>query len=57
VSTAWPPHLGIASHNKGKVAEFEELLAPLGGETVSAIELGLTEPDETGDSFTANAIL
>jgi XTP/dITP diphosphohydrolase len=49
--------LVIASHNKGKVAEFRDLLAPLGVALVSAGELGLPEPEETGDSFIANAKL
>ena len=57
MSAAWPSRLVVASHNKGKIAEIEELLAPLGGEVVSAAELGLAEPEETGDSFTANALL
>jgi XTP/dITP diphosphohydrolase len=47
--------LVIATHNPGKLAEMRELLAPHGVEAVSAGELGLGEPDETGDSFTANA--
>ena len=34
---------------------MRELLAPHGVEAVSAGELGLGEPDETGDSFRANA--
>lgn len=45
----------IATHNPGKLAEMRELLAPHGVEAVSAGELGLDEPDETGDSFRANA--
>lgn len=45
----------IATHNAGKLAEMRELLAPHGVEAVSAGELGLDEPDETGDSFQANA--
>jgi XTP/dITP diphosphohydrolase len=49
--------LVIATHNKGKVAEIAELLAPYAGDFVSAGELGLPEPEETGDSFAANAIL
>jgi XTP/dITP diphosphohydrolase len=57
VSTAWPLRLVIASHNKGKVAEIEELLAPHGVAVTSAAELGVDEPEETGDSFTANARL
>jgi XTP/dITP diphosphohydrolase len=47
--------LVIATHNPGKLAEMRELLAPHGIEAVSAGELGLIEPDETGDSFRANA--
>jgi XTP/dITP diphosphohydrolase len=47
----------IASHNQGKVREIGELLAPLGLEVVSAAALNLPEPEETGDSFHANAAL
>jgi len=47
--------LVIATHNKGKLAEMRELLAPYGIEAVSAGELGLGEPDETGTTFRDNA--
>src|ERR1700712_6133112 len=47
--------LVIATHNPGKLAEMRELLAPHGIEAVSAGELGLSEPEETGDTFRANA--
>ncbi|QBR70947.1 non-canonical purine NTP pyrophosphatase, RdgB/HAM1 family [Beijerinckiaceae bacterium] len=47
--------LVIATHNAGKLAEMRELLVPYGITTVSAGELGLPEPEETGDSFIANA--
>lgn len=47
--------LVIATHNPGKLAEMRELLAPYGIAAVSAGELGLGEPDETGDTFKANA--
>ncbi|MGA7806484.1 non-canonical purine NTP pyrophosphatase [Bradyrhizobium sp.] len=47
--------LVIATHNPGKLAEMRELLAPYGIEAVSAGELGLAEPEETGTSFAANA--
>jgi XTP/dITP diphosphohydrolase len=47
--------LVIATHNPGKLAEMRELLAPHGIEAVSAGDLGLAEPDETGDNFAANA--
>ncbi|MBV8927343.1 MAG: RdgB/HAM1 family non-canonical purine NTP pyrophosphatase [Bradyrhizobium sp.] len=47
--------LVIATHNPGKLAEMRELLAPYGIEAVSAGELGLGEPEETGKTFEANA--
>lgn len=47
----------IASHNQGKVREIAELLAPYASTFRSAGELGLPEPEETGDSFIANAEL
>jgi XTP/dITP diphosphohydrolase len=45
----------IATHNPGKLTEMRELLAPYGIEAVSAGELGLGEPEETGKTFEANA--
>jgi XTP/dITP diphosphohydrolase len=47
----------IASHNAGKVREIAALLAPLKIEVISAAALQLAEPEETGDSFHANAAL
>src|ERR1700720_3068118 len=47
--------LVIATHNPGKLVEMRELLAPYGVEAVSAGELGLGEPEETGTSFGENA--
>jgi len=49
--------LVIATHNPGKLAEMKELLAPYGIEAVSAGELGLAEPDETGNDFRSNAAI
>lgn len=49
--------LVIASHNPGKVREIEALLAQFAVDTVSAGVLGIPEPEETGDSFEANAAL
>jgi XTP/dITP diphosphohydrolase len=49
--------LVIATHNPGKLAEMKELLAPHGIEVVSAGELGLPEPDETGNDFRSNAAI
>lgn len=45
----------IATHNPGKLLEMRDLLAPYGVEVVSADELGLPEPEETGTSFAENA--
>jgi XTP/dITP diphosphohydrolase len=47
--------LVIATHNPGKLAEMRDLLAVYGVEAISAGELGLPEPDETGVTFRANA--
>jgi XTP/dITP diphosphohydrolase len=47
--------LVIATHNPGKLTEMRELLAPYGIEAVSAGDLGLDEPQETGKTFEANA--
>ena len=49
--------LVIATHNKGKLAEMGELLARYGVAAVSAEELDLPEPEETGTTFSANARL
>lgn len=45
----------IASHNSGKVRELAELLAP--HPTIGAADLGLPEPEETGESFAENAAI
>ena len=52
-----PGRLVIASHNPGKVREIAALLGPHGVEPVSAAELDLPEPEETGTTFVANAEL
>jgi XTP/dITP diphosphohydrolase len=49
--------LVVASHNKGKVREILDLLAPYGITVKGAGELGLPEPEETGTTFAENAIL
>jgi XTP/dITP diphosphohydrolase len=49
--------LVIATHNRGKLVEIEDLLRPLGVAVAGAGALGLAEPEETGDSFEANAAL
>jgi XTP/dITP diphosphohydrolase len=49
--------LVIASHNEGKVHEIAGLLAPFGINLVSAGNLSLPEPEETGQTFASNAKL
>lgn len=49
--------LVIATHNPGKLKEFRVLLGPVAIDLVSAGELGVPEPEETGDSFETNARL
>lgn len=49
--------LVIASHNQGKIRELRDLLQPLGYELLTAGDLDLPEPEETGLTFEANAEL
>lgn len=49
--------LVIATHNPGKLTEMRDLLGAYGVEAVSAGELSLPEPEETGTTFAANARL
>lgn len=51
------PKIVVASHNPGKLREIGELLAPHRVETISAGDLGLPEPEETGVTFAENAAL
>jgi len=56
-SSAGNAGLVIATHNKGKLKEFAGLLAPYFDNIVSASDLSLPEPEETGATFTENALL
>ncbi|HKT86096.1 MAG TPA: RdgB/HAM1 family non-canonical purine NTP pyrophosphatase [Novosphingobium sp.] len=49
--------LVIATHNAGKLKEIGALLAPHGIECLSAGQLGLPEPEETGKTFAENALI
>ena len=49
--------LVLATHNQGKYRENAALLAPYGLEVLSAGDLGLPEPEETGLTFEENAVL
>ena len=52
-----PGKLVLASHNKGKLVEINDMLAPHGFEVLSAGDLDLPEPVEDGDTFEANAAI
>src|SRR5689334_253734 len=48
----------VATHNKGKIKEYQELLANLPIEFVGLDDVGITDDiEETGTTFAANAIL
>lgn len=49
--------LVLATHNPAKVHEIGDLLRPLRIDVVSAAELNLHEPEETGSTFAENAAL
>ncbi len=49
--------LVLASGNKGKAREFEQMLEPLGYKIVLQKDLGVIEPEETGRSFIENALI
>lgn len=49
--------LVIASHNPGKLREIADLLAAYVEHFPSAASFGLSDPEETGESFRANAEL
>ena len=52
-----PGRLLAATHNAGKVTELKALFEPHGFDVVSAIDLGLDEPEETETTFAGNALL
>jgi XTP/dITP diphosphohydrolase len=52
------PKLLIASHNPGKIREFDAIFNHLTVEYLTLNDVGITEPiPETGDSYAANALL
>lgn len=51
------PKLVIASGNAGKLAEFEQMLAPRGFDVVAQAEFGVRPPPETGRTFVENALI
>lgn len=49
--------LVVATHNAGKVAELRRILADPDVELLDADDVGLSDVEETGTTFTANALL
>lgn len=47
----------VASHNSGKVREINALITPFGFTAMSAAELDLGEPEETGTTFEENSAI
>jgi XTP/dITP diphosphohydrolase len=47
----------LATHNSYKVKEISPFLSDLGKKVISASDLLIPEPEETGDSFSSNALL
>jgi len=52
-----PGRLVVATHNPGKLKEIKELLVPFGIAPLSALALGLPEPEESEETFIGNALL
>ncbi len=48
--------LVLASNNKGKLAELEALMAPLGFQLITQSSLGVTEAEEPFHTFVENAL-
>lgn len=49
--------LVLATHNRGKLLEIQDLLAPYGVEVLSAGDLALSVPEESEESFSGNALI
>ena len=52
-----PTNLVLASDNRGKLAELQQMLSPLGLSVHPQQAFAVPEADETGLSFVENAIL
>ncbi len=55
-NTGHPRPLVLASNNRGKLAEFSQLLTPLGFELRTQGELGIDEAEEPHATFIENAL-
>jgi XTP/dITP diphosphohydrolase len=52
-----PPKIVLATHNMGKVIEFQSLFDAYDIKIIGAGDVGLPEPEETEDTFEGNALL
>src|SRR5690606_9576148 len=48
--------LVLASNNRGKLAELQDMFAPLGVQLIAQGELGVGEAEEPFDTFVENAL-
>jgi len=53
----FPSKIVLATHNAGKVSEFQTMFEPYDVKIIGAGDVGLPEPEETEDSFEGNALL
>ncbi len=53
----FPPKIVLATHNAGKVIEFQTMFEPYDVKIIGADKIGLPEPEETEDTFEGNALL
>lgn len=54
---SFPSKIVLATHNAGKVVEFQAMFEPYDVKIIGADKLGLPEPEETEDTFEGNALL
>lgn len=55
--SAWPKKIVMASGNAGKIREISRLLDGLGIDVIAQTELGVSDADETGNTFAANSLI
>jgi XTP/dITP diphosphohydrolase len=53
----FPPKIVLATHNAGKVTEFQKMFEPYDVKIIGADKIGLPEPEETENTFEGNALL
>lgn len=52
-----PAQILIATNNRGKFVEIEELLKSINIKAISTFDLNISEPEETGSTFEENSLL